>query len=194
MCRWPTSCTILQNFLFHRFFLALHVSNELLVHHQEQCIIYFITQYNRCIRAGESRLACSAPVDERVIRSKHVEQEKNGGIKNYFQNCASRWSSTHCIMFGIITTICCHIQSLIKIRQKWPTYYMKPYEHLWHLSVIVPCKWGQTLFSVSYKLSPLKGNDLNINAVIWSFVNLWSLRDNCKKYISPFLRFDCYPL
>ena len=51
MCRWPTRCTILiNNFLFHRFYLlALHVSKELLINHQDHCIIYCITQYIRLI-------------------------------------------------------------------------------------------------------------------------------------------------
>ena len=43
-------------------------------------------------------ISCSAPDDERVIRSKHVEQEKNGGIKIIYKNCASRWPSTYCNM------------------------------------------------------------------------------------------------
>ena len=57
MSRWPTRCTILINrFSFHRFFfLSLHVSNELLVWYS---------------------ILCSAPDDEWVIRSKHVQQEK----------------------------------------------------------------------------------------------------------------------
>ena len=29
------------------------------------------------------------------IRSKHVEQTKNSGIKIDYKNCASRWSLTH---------------------------------------------------------------------------------------------------
>ena len=32
------------------------------------------------------------------IRSKHVEQTKNWGIKIDYKNCASRWSLTHCNM------------------------------------------------------------------------------------------------
>ena len=48
MCGWPTRCTILiNNFLFHPFFLALHVSNELLVHNQEHCLVYCVIQYTR---------------------------------------------------------------------------------------------------------------------------------------------------
>ena len=32
------------------------------------------------------------------IRSKHVEQTKNCGIKIDYKNCVSRWSLTHCNM------------------------------------------------------------------------------------------------
>ena len=62
MCRWPTKCTILiNNFLFHRFFL----------------LYMFRTNYR-----SNSFETCRA--------------RKNGGVKNYLRNCASRWSSTHC--------------------------------------------------------------------------------------------------
>ena len=43
----------------------------------------------------QASLAAMKQLDERVIRSKHVGQEKNGGIKIIYKNCASRWSSTH---------------------------------------------------------------------------------------------------
>ena len=46
----------------------------------------------------------SAPDDERVILSKHVEQQKDGGIKIIYKNCASRWSSAHCQGVLAVTT------------------------------------------------------------------------------------------
>ena len=52
----------------------------------------------RLYHTASYSISSSAPDDERVIRSKHVEQEKNGGIKIMYKNCASRWSSAHCNM------------------------------------------------------------------------------------------------
>ena len=49
----------------------------------------------RLYQTARCSISSSAPDDERVIRSKHVEQRKNDGIKIIYMNCASRWSSTH---------------------------------------------------------------------------------------------------
>ena len=63
----PKRCTIpYKLFMFVPRFIAVHVSDDLLVHHQEHCMIYCITQFwYNC--AGES--SCYV-----VIRLKHVEQ------------------------------------------------------------------------------------------------------------------------
>ena len=110
-----------NQFLFHSFLSALHVSNEssrsssgtqhnilyynlvqsvqscyqaglvacllyifrknLVVHHQEHGIIYYILS--------------SAPDDERVNSFETCRARKNCGIKIIYKNCASLFSSTH---------------------------------------------------------------------------------------------------
>ena len=79
----------------------MHVSDELLVHHQEHRLVNCITQLAQSAQwCRRARLACtivptactivptawyslldSAPDDGRVIRPKHVEQVKNSEIK-----------------------------------------------------------------------------------------------------------------
>ena len=43
-----------NQFLFHSFLSALHVSNKSIVHHQEHGIIYCITQFGTIVLSGES--------------------------------------------------------------------------------------------------------------------------------------------
>ena len=59
-----------NQFLFHSFLSALHVSNE--SYHQEHGIIYCITQYNWYSRAGES--SCYEVVRE-TLKSKQKTVE-----------------------------------------------------------------------------------------------------------------------
>jgi hypothetical protein len=116
-----------NQFLFHRLLLLYMFRTNLVVHHQEHCLIYCITQYNRYNlynRAGES--SCYEVVGKsfRQLHSSSTRlpdctklpdtlyyavlltmnefetcrARKNCGIKIVYKNCASRWSSTHCNM------------------------------------------------------------------------------------------------
>ena len=103
-----------NQFLFHSFVPALHVSNESSLSSSGalSSILYYIVWYNRYNRAGESRLACTiVPIVlcntvyyavflmmNDWIRSKHVGQVQNCGIKIDRKNCVSRCSLTHCNM------------------------------------------------------------------------------------------------
>ena len=66
MCQWATKCKIfIINFYYTVFCLLYMFRTSLVIHYQELGIIYYITQYNRYNRAGESncfkaaRLACT---------------------------------------------------------------------------------------------------------------------------------------
>ena len=84
-----------NQFLFHSFLSAVHVSNESSrssagARHN---ILYYTVWYNRYNRAyNNSNTAYYA------VLLKHVEQTKNCGIKIDYKNCASRWLLTHCNM------------------------------------------------------------------------------------------------
>ena len=127
MCSWPTRCTILTINFIPQFFCLLYMfRTNLVVHHQEHSIIYCITQFGTIgtiVLSGESScfeqldspdstivpiVLCNAVYYAVLlmvndwIRSKHVEQVKNCGIKLIikidYKNCAFRWSLTHCYM------------------------------------------------------------------------------------------------
>ena len=94
-----------NQFLFHRFLSAVHVSKEssLSSSAARHNILHYTVWYNRYNRAGES--SCFEVVGAVLlmmndyIRSKHAEQtKKNCGIKVDHKNCASRWSLTRCNM------------------------------------------------------------------------------------------------
>jgi hypothetical protein len=90
------------------FCLLYMFRTNLVVHHQDYGIIYCITQYNQYNRAYSTIVPivlivlCNTVYNAVLlmmndsIRSKHVEQTKNCGIKIDYKNCASRWSLTHC--------------------------------------------------------------------------------------------------
>ena len=51
---------LINFFVFIPRFIALHVSNELLVHHQEHSVIYCITQFGTIVQASLAALqACT---------------------------------------------------------------------------------------------------------------------------------------
>ena len=79
MCRWPKRCTVLiNNFLFHHFF-SCSTCFERITRSSSGAlpsILYHVVWYNRYNGAGESSCSWTRLHDERVIRSKHVEQEK----------------------------------------------------------------------------------------------------------------------
>ena len=102
----------------------------LVVHHQEDGIIYCIThtvqsvQSVQSCRRGYTRLQDCTDCTELCntvyyavllmmndwIRSKHVEQIKNCGIKIDYKNCASRWSLT--LFRHIYRQVASHKQNL----------------------------------------------------------------------------------
>ena len=97
-------------FYYTVFCLLYMFRTNLVVHHQELGIIYCITQYNRYNRAYSTIvpivpiLLCNTVyytvllMMNYQIRSKHVDQIKNCGIKIDYKNCAFRWPLTHCNM------------------------------------------------------------------------------------------------
>jgi len=84
-CRWPTRSTIvINNFLFHRFSLLYMFRTNLLVHHQEHCIINCVIQYITL---------CSWWWTSKFFRNMYSKEEQWNKID--YKNFASRWSSTH---------------------------------------------------------------------------------------------------
>ena len=46
------STSLINNSFIPPVFLAVHVSNEFFVHHQEHCLIYCITQFGTIVKAS----------------------------------------------------------------------------------------------------------------------------------------------
>ena len=107
-----------NQFLFHSFLSALHVSNESSLTarlYRLYCVIQYI-------------MPCCWWWTTRFVRNMQSRQ-KNCGIKIDYKNCASRWSLTHCnMMHGtynvkFLTGLC----SLSFLMDKW---YIKTKK--WH--------------------------------------------------------------
>ena len=81
-----------NQFLFHSFLSALHVSNE-------------SSRSSSGARHYTVLHSLVQSVYYAVLVMKHVEQTKNCGIEIYYKNCASRWSITHIHLF-LIYAIC----------------------------------------------------------------------------------------
>ena len=91
-----------NQFLFHSFLSALHVSKESSRSSSgaRYNILCYTVWYNRADESSCSKLcnivyyAVFLMMND-YIHSKYVEQTKNCGIKIDYKNCASRWSLTH---------------------------------------------------------------------------------------------------
>ena len=92
-----------NQFLFHSFLSALHVSNE----------------SNRSSSGARPNILCNTVhyfvllMMNDWIRSKRIEQTKNCGIKIDYKNCASRWLLTHCRLKSISVIICRECECLL---------------------------------------------------------------------------------
>ena len=138
-------------FLLHRFFPALHVSKELLVHHQEHCLIY---SYN-FIAARLARTIVPNCVIQYIRQyswwwtSNSYETcraRKNSGIKNYLY--------VLCILLVIYTfrSVVFGSQQTVGMASGiWCKPFSHPMRSLTHVTQQI---WGTHLLSWSPTLHP----------------------------------------
>ena len=117
-----------KQFLFHSFLSALHVSkvsSSSSSGAQHDILYYTVQSVQSCLRydCTDCTKLCNTVyyavllMMNDQIRSKHVEQRKNCGMKIDYKNCTSRWLLTHCNMMHGAHNVKCTCRFVTKKTQ-----------------------------------------------------------------------------